>query len=327
MTDSSSSFAAFRKDLETIGRDLDRFAEFYEDVHYVYYHAKSPVPQDVWRYLADEYLRTHEISPDGTACVSWDEHTFDVTKFKLLCQQCCKLLSKHADLLATVAEISGPAGMPWGHHQWIRMIHEIAGSNPVWSGLINKFLVVSERPYEETKKEREIEWAREEPVPDGINATREPDEPYEPEERLIHKLHAQGVSSVPDVWFEYIPGKVVQFHRHVLDVLAELVQVGNVHQESPHAEPATQQPVPPKKAEPSDVEIPVLVTLRQVAPLVGLSKATLRHYKDSMPPPIGSWENGKTYRWDWKELRPWLEETFDIRLPERFPDPTPPRSS
>ncbi len=74
-------------------------------------------------------------------------------------------------------------------------------------------------------------------------------------------------------------------------------------------------------------DMPCPVSLRMVAPLVGRKKHTLANYKEKMPPPDIPGGDGKTHFWDWQTLRPWLEETFDTKLPERFPGRMPPRSS
>ncbi len=330
---SDATLTAFQKDLETVKRDLDRFVELYQDVRYRYYHAKPPVPvpHEVWDHIADNHENVAydklDCFPDRTACLSWDEETFDVKKFNLLCQQCCKILWKHANLLASVAEIHTVVGMPLGYHQWIRLIHEIAGSKPVWSGLVNKCLVVSQRPFDETRKEREIEWMRE-PIPTDIEVVVVPIEPDELEEQLVRKLLEQGVS-VPDVWFEYIPRPVAKFHRQMLDVLEELVQCSCPYQEELHARSAPQQPVRSETAGTNDsgVKTRRLVTLREVAPLVGRAKRTLRRYKEAMPPPAAPGGEGKKDCWDWRELRPWLEKKFGMKLPERFPDQGSPHNS
>jgi hypothetical protein len=127
-----STLAAFFKALETARRDLHRFAENYEDVPYSFFHAKPPasVPDDVWRHIADDdgdgAYEKLDFFPDRTTCLSWDKLTFDVKKFKVLCKQSCAALWAHGDLLATVPECKTLLEMPPGHHQWIRLIHEMA---------------------------------------------------------------------------------------------------------------------------------------------------------------------------------------------------------
>jgi hypothetical protein len=62
-----------------------------------------------------------------------------------------------------------------------------------------------------------------------------------------------------------------------------------------------------------------LVTLQQAAAMVSRSKKTLERCKRNMPMPKVSGGGGKPDEWEWAELRPWLEERFDRKLPERFP--------
>jgi hypothetical protein len=70
---------------------------------------------------------------------------------------------------------------------------------------------------------------------------------------------------------------------------------------------------------PPPPEVECLVTLDQVAALVNRSKRSLEHYKSAMPPPRVKGGPGQPDEWSWAELRPWLEEKFHRRLPERFP--------
>ena len=63
------------------------------------------------------------------------------------------------------------------------------------------------------------------------------------------------------------------------------------------------------------------VTLDQAAAWVNRSKRTLeRHKGKGLPEPAIRGGGGKPSEWIWSELRPWLEETFDRRLPVRLPD-------
>lgn len=63
------------------------------------------------------------------------------------------------------------------------------------------------------------------------------------------------------------------------------------------------------------------VTMDQAAALVSKAKRTLRHYYDDakMPEPDVRGKGGKPHEWKWDTLRPWLEETFERKLPERPP--------
>ena len=316
----ASTLAAFQKDLETARRDFDRFAELYKEVLYHYYHSRPParVPDEVWQYISESYGGAYklDIAPDGTACLHWEE-TFAAEQFRLLCKQCCQLLRIHAKLIAAVPEVCTTMEMPSGYHQWIHMIHRLATVNLVWSGLLSKWLVVSQRPFEETRKERCI----------GSASYDNDLEPEKAEEQLIREMNEQG-KAVPDVWFEQItyPLPVVKFHRQMLDMLEELVQQTCPDQEGLHAPVAPQQPVPSQMPKPGDAgaDLPQLVTLNEVAPLVHRSKRTLENYKKDMPPPRDPGGGGKASFWDWRELRPWLEGEFNMTLPERFPKPIPP---
>jgi len=67
-------------------------------------------------------------------------------------------------------------------------------------------------------------------------------------------------------------------------------------------------------------ELPDLVTLNQAALAVHQTKRALEHYKKKgMPYPLVEGSGGRTAKWDWKVLRPWLEETFGIILPDAYP--------
>ncbi len=68
------------------------------------------------------------------------------------------------------------------------------------------------------------------------------------------------------------------------------------------------------------------VTLDQAASLVNKSKKTLERYLNDrdyahfgMPKPDVEGGGGKAHEWLWSKLRPWLEQQFNRRLPERFP--------
>ena len=214
-----STLAAFKEDLAAAKRDMDGFATFHAEVLYHFYHSKPParVPNEVWQYISESHGRPYEldIAADGTTGIHWEE-TFAAEQFRLLCNQCCRLLWIHAKLLAAVSEIRATVEMPSEYHQWIHMIHRIATVNLVWSELLSKWLVVSQRPFEETRKERCI----------GSASYDNNLEPEKAEEQLIREMHKQG-KAVPDVWFEQIkyPLPVVKFHRQMLDMLEELVQV------------------------------------------------------------------------------------------------------
>ena len=62
-----------------------------------------------------------------------------------------------------------------------------------------------------------------------------------------------------------------------------------------------------------------LVTLDQIAAMVHRSKRSLERYRKRMPVPRVRGRRGRPHLWAWAEVRPWLEATFDLRLPEQFP--------
>ncbi len=62
-----------------------------------------------------------------------------------------------------------------------------------------------------------------------------------------------------------------------------------------------------------------LVTLLQAAAIVNRSKRTLEKYKAEMPLPRVDGGGGKPDEWDWAELRPWLEQKFQKKLPDSPP--------
>jgi hypothetical protein len=62
-----------------------------------------------------------------------------------------------------------------------------------------------------------------------------------------------------------------------------------------------------------------VVTLDQIAARMRMSKRSLERYKKEMPPPVMRGRRGRTSRWVWADVRPWLEQTFGCVLPERFP--------
>ncbi|MCA9070450.1 MAG: hypothetical protein KDA84_16070, partial [Planctomycetaceae bacterium] len=63
-----------------------------------------------------------------------------------------------------------------------------------------------------------------------------------------------------------------------------------------------------------------------IVAVVPKSKRILERYKNdpkrksfnmTQPSVVGG--GGKADEWEWTEIRPWLEETFGKKLPERFP--------
>jgi hypothetical protein len=66
---------------------------------------------------------------------------------------------------------------------------------------------------------------------------------------------------------------------------------------------------------------PDLVTLDQASGIVHKSKRTLERYKTNgtLPDPTFEGGGGRAALWNWRTLRPWLEQEFGIKLPETFP--------
>jgi hypothetical protein len=64
-------------------------------------------------------------------------------------------------------------------------------------------------------------------------------------------------------------------------------------------------------------ELPELVTLDQAAALVNRTANGLRHYRrQGMPEPFVRGTKGKPNEYLWSEMRRWLEDTFDRKVPE-----------
>lgn len=65
-----------------------------------------------------------------------------------------------------------------------------------------------------------------------------------------------------------------------------------------------------------------LVTLDQIAALVGLSKRSMRRYIENpdwnMPLPEVEGGGGRAAYWRWSVIQPWLNSTFGRDYPPRF---------
>jgi hypothetical protein len=86
----------------------------------------------------------------------------------------------------------------------------------------------------------------------------------------------------------------------------------------PHV-PTTPTPTP-TPAQPPPTE--QLVTLDQIGAMVHRSKRTMERYRRQMPAPRVRGRRGQPHLWAWGEVRPWLEATFGLRLPDYFPGHT-----
>ncbi len=65
-----------------------------------------------------------------------------------------------------------------------------------------------------------------------------------------------------------------------------------------------------------------LVTLDQIGAMVHRSKRSMERYRKQMPAPRVCGRRGRPHLWAWTEVRPWLEATFGLLLPEYFPGQT-----
>ena len=88
-----------------------------------------------------------------------------------------------------------------------------------------------------------------------------------------------------------------------------------------------QMPVP-KQGTPDQTDIPVYVTLSQIARAVRKGKSTLRNFitTGEFPPCEIEGGGGKSAYWIYDKVRPRLTEQFGMFLPEQFrEDAIPPR--
>ena len=66
-----------------------------------------------------------------------------------------------------------------------------------------------------------------------------------------------------------------------------------------------------------------LVTLAQIAEISHRPRRVLERYRRELPPPRVLGRPGRPDRWDWAEVRPWLQTAFGLRLPEHYPGGSP----
>lgn len=76
----------------------------------------------------------------------------------------------------------------------------------------------------------------------------------------------------------------------------------------------TPLPIPPPSEQ--------LVTLDQIGAMVHRSKRSMERYRGRMPVPRVRGRRGQPHLWAWSQVRPWLEDSFGLRLPEHFPGHT-----
>lgn len=75
----------------------------------------------------------------------------------------------------------------------------------------------------------------------------------------------------------------------------------------------------PSPASTVNNDVPYYVTLQQIAACVNRSKRTLEGYRAEMPAPVIPGGKGQPAEWNWDEIRPWLEKTFQRPLWAKFP--------
>lgn len=86
--------------------------------------------------------------------------------------------------------------------------------------------------------------------------------------------------------------------------------------------PVPVEPPPPKQAGPEQ-----LVTLSQLAVMVGRAKETMRRWADRIPGRRARGARGSPALWNWAEARPWLMNKYGMAmLPERYPSLREPES-
>jgi len=83
------------------------------------------------------------------------------------------------------------------------------------------------------------------------------------------------------------------------------------------ADPGT--PIPPvNSGQPLPRE--QLVSLDQCAAMVHITRRALARYRGrGLPAPVRPGHAGRPTLYDWRVVRPWLEATFGLRLPECHP--------
>jgi hypothetical protein len=101
--------------------------------------------------------------------------------------------------------------------------------------------------------------------------------------------------------------------RYIQNVLRAVNEVANWCEGEP----------PPDDSTPALAEAEQYVTLNQMAALDHRSKKTLERKanatRSDMPAPDVEGGGGKPHEWKWTTIRPWLENHFKRKLPERFP--------
>ena len=80
------------------------------------------------------------------------------------------------------------------------------------------------------------------------------------------------------------------------------------------AEAASEDAITPVEGDYFDV-----VTLDQIGAVVGRKGTSMRRYKGDWPDPVLPGGGGKAEHWRWCDVRPWLENKYGRKLPERYP--------
>jgi hypothetical protein len=113
-------------------------------------------------------------------------------------------------------------------------------------------------------------------------------------------------------------------HPQTEERIRVLQRRAELRQPLKHPKDETRPPSRPPLVEPCDDDDDTLVTQRQMAKLLGISKAWLRFRIDNchgMFPDAAEPHDGWRRRekaWFYREVRPWLEDLFGVTLPAKY---------
>lgn len=114
-------------------------------------------------------------------------------------------------------------------------------------------------------------------------------------------------------------GDLTPLEVELLDVLARLNAAAKAKGEPVEWRQLGQLILPGKIPVVEDTDELELISLDQMANVVGRKKRTFEDY-DDLPPPALKGHRGHVALWDWADVRPWLMRKFALkRLPKRFP--------
>ncbi|WP_152051312.1 hypothetical protein [Tautonia marina] len=120
--------------------------------------------------------------------------------------------------------------------------------------------------------------------------------------------------TLPSCWYSTLPEGLDLFSAS-----AEAIQI--ISKALPNLVPGDATPPDDAARFEAKPEAPHdLVTLNQAAGMVHRVKRTLEGYKNKgMPDPVVEGGGGRSALYDWKEMKPWLQDTFGVILPDTFP--------